>query len=137
MGLGLSASPKKSSQLSFPTEELVRLKRGADGGVYGVDLAMFGGNVIFRMAPTSPGAKAFMQWRAMHDQATLGGSPQMVFAGSYSDTFQGRSARLAGGVLISAPAMSVPDVTYEGTIYFDRIIGIVEGADFLPPGLSQ
>ena len=64
---------------------------------------MFGGNVIFRMAPTSPGAKAFMQWRAMHDQATLGGSPQMVFAGSYSDTFQGRSARFAGGVLISAP----------------------------------
>ena len=86
---------EEEQPVEFPAEELLSLKRGADGGVYGVDNAMFGGLVIFRLAPTGPGAKAFIQWRAMNDQATRNGTPKMIFEGSYSDTFQGRSARFS------------------------------------------
>ena len=122
--------------VEFPTEELLSLKRGADGATYGTDNAMFGGPVIFRLAPTSTGAKQFIRWRAMNDQAGRNGTAKMIFNGSYSDTFQGRTARFSGGVLMSAPAMSVPNTDYEAIIHFDLIVGIVEGANFLPPGLS-
>ena len=78
-----------------------------------------------------------MQWRAMNDQAGRNGTAKMIFNGSYSDTFQGRSARFSRWRPdVCTRYVGAEDVTYEATIYFDLIIGIVEGADFLPPGLS-
>ena len=111
---------------------------GADGGVYGVNSAMFGGLVTIRLSPTSPSTAWFIQRNEELKQAQLNGLATRVYDGSYTDPVQGRrSATFQGGTLRNCPDMSVPNQTFEVAIYFDRIVGSVDGAVFHPPLVSD
>ena len=118
--------------IEFSDDDLFEKKIGKDGGLYGTDTAMFGGDLTFRLEPGAVSAGWFMQQRELKNQAEINGTARIIYAGTYRDIVQGRMARLEGGVLMKAPAMSEPGQTYEAMITFQRIITLNEGAQFAP-----
>ena len=128
----------EESPVEFPDGAgRAEFKTGADGGVYGVGKAMFGGAVVMKFAPTSPSVQYWIQRNEEYKQTQINGERTRIYSGSYSDSVQGRSARCEGGALMDCPDMSTPGVTFEVTIFYERIIGNVDGAVFHPPLTSD
>ena len=107
---------------------------GKDGGLYGVDEAMLGGDITIRLAPTSPSAQWCITENQMRkDTVMAGGDATPIYDGSYNDNSQGRAAELLGGVLVACPDMVEPGVTFEVMFRFEQIISSVDGATFTAP----
>ena len=107
--------------------------RGADGGLYGVASAMFGGEVTFKVQPTSPTAQWAMQRNQELKESQKNGRAIEIFSGTYSDSVQGRSARFEGGAIQDCPDMAEPGQTFEFTMHFEQIDVNVDGAVFRRP----
>ena len=128
----------EESPVEFPDGAgRAEFKTGADGGVYGVGKAMFGGAVTFKFEPTSPSTQYWIQRNEEYKQSQINGTRTRIYDGSYNDPVQGRSARFEGGAIQDCKDMSTPGVTFEVTLMFDRIIGNVDGAVFHPPLTSD
>ena len=124
--------------VEFPTgDDMVNFELGKDGGVYGDNVPMFGGKIIFRMAPTSPTAQWAVQQKENWKQAQINQTETTIYEGVYSDPIQGRSARLEGGFFVQCPDMIEPGQTFEIHVYFERITGNADGAKFRPPLASD
>lgn len=124
--------------VEFPNgDDMVDVKMGRDGGLYGSNIPMFGGTMKFKLAPSSPTAQWGILQKEMWKQAQINGTPTKVYEGSYSDPSQGRAASFQGGFLQAAPDMSEPGQTYEIAIQFERITSSVESARFLAPLISE
>ena len=114
-------------------EDQVEISIGADGGMYGTSTAMFGSQLTFRMAPTSPTTQWLVARKEEHKQNQINGNAIRIFNGTYSDPVQGRSARMEGGVLMNCPDLPVPGQTFEATFQFERVVGNADGAVFRRP----
>ena len=112
-------------------------KTGADGGMYGVGKAMFGGPVTFKFEPTSPSAQYWVRRNEEYKQSQINNTRSRIYSGTYSDSVQGRSARFEGGQIQDCPDMVEPGITFEVTLMFERIAGNVDGAVFHPPLASD
>ena len=106
---------------------------GKDGGLYGVDEAMLGGDITVRLSPTSPSAQWCIMENQMRKDGLAEGGATPIYDGSYNDSAQGRSAELLGGVLVTCPDMVEPGVTFEVMFRFEQIISSVDGATFTAP----
>ena len=124
--------------VEFPSgENMVEVKVGRDGGVYGSNIPMFGGEVKFKLAPTSPTTQWAIIQKEAWKQAQINGTPTTVYEGTYMDASQGRTVRLEGGFLQMVPDISEPGQTFEMTIYFERITASVEASRFVAPLASE
>ena len=117
----------------FPSDqELVEVKMGVDGGVYGMTKPHFGGPFKIKLEPTSPSVQWCIQQRRLFDRAIEEGTPHVYYSGSYRDIAQGRSAVLSGGFLLTANQMAEQGQIYEITFQFEKIVPNVDGAQFVP-----
>ena len=107
------------------------LSFGRDGGMYGTSNVQLGQVITVRLAPTSPSAQWCVQQRQLRNDALVDGGDIPIYDGNYSDSVQGRSAVLQGGVM-TCPAMMEPGVTFEAMFTFERVTSDVDGATFTP-----
>ena len=120
--------------VEFPSDDdLYDLSRSPDGGLYGINLPTFGGEVMFRFAPNSPDVQWWIQQLEMKKQNLLNQSAHIEYSGTYADILQGRAARFEGGLLTACPPMVVPNTTFEVGVTFEQIISEVDGANFALP----
>ena len=112
--------------------DLLEIKRGKDGGMYGVSNAMFGGPVTYRMDPASPTTQFFIKLRQEQKENERTGRIQRILRATHVDTSQGRSCVCEGGMLQKCPDMSEPGVTFEAMVEYERIVSNVDGAIFQP-----
>ena len=119
--------------VEFPTgDDMAEVSVGADGGVYGTSVPMFGGPVAIRLQPASPSCQWFCNEKERWKQDNIHGRPVTVYEGTYFDPAQGRSATLEGGILQQCPDISEPGQTFEVVIYFERITPDLDSANFAP-----
>ena len=118
---------------SWEYEDSSERKKGQDGGLYGMSMPAFGGVFQFMMDPSSPVAQWAMQQEQMRKNSHLNRSRLRVYSGTFSDSVQGVSWRLEGGVIVNFPATRVPGVSYEGSLEFELITAQVDGGVFNAP----
>lgn len=117
----------------FDYEESSDRTIGRDGGLYVLGLPMFGGGFTFKMQPNSPTAIWAVQQEQMRKDNHRSGDPLRDYAGTISDASTGIKNRLEGGVIMTFPAVIIPGVTYEGSIYFENIASEVDGVQARAP----
>ena len=110
--------------------------RGADGGLYGKGMPVYGGMFTFKMLSTSPTTQWAIQQEQLRKDSHMDGTPQTLFNGTYVNPSTGVSYRMEGGMIDLFPATQVPGVTYEGSIDFEVITSLVDGGTFNPPRVS-
>ena len=114
-------------------DDLFNESMGQDGGLYGSSTPRLGGDMTFRLAPTSPTAQWAIGENEARKSAIINGEPFRYYSGTLADPVQGRSARMDGGILKRVPTMVEPGQTFEIVIAFERITSNVDGAQFNAP----
>ena len=122
--------------IEFEEEESTDRTIGADGGLYAKSMPNYGTMCNFKMLPTSPTAQWGIQQEQMRKDANFNGTPIAYYSGTFANAITGDSYRLEGGVIVDLPSTHVPGVNYEGSIYFELITSLVDGASFSPPRVT-
>ena len=113
--------------VDFPAIDLTKIQYGQDGTLYATDTGRQGGEMMVKLAPSSPSAQRIARWFRERQQGA-----RRTFSGTYGDPGLGYSLTLEGGKLVSAPPIVVPGQTYEAKFSFERLIPQMDGAQFDP-----
>ena len=111
-------------------EDLVEIKVGQDGTMYGQSIPMLGNSLMIRLSPTSPSCQWWIRENEYRKQALINKQPHRVYSGTDADPVQGRTMRGEGGVLLQCPDFLEPGQTFEVQLQFERTIPNVDGAKF-------
>ncbi|MBF2753947.1 MAG: hypothetical protein ISN29_01625 [Gammaproteobacteria bacterium AqS3] len=118
----------------FETDDSASLTLGMSGRTYGNGSANFGGRLMLRLAPHSPGVQQLIKWEIERKNRLLpsskGGSPNyaQVFSGTLEDVVTGLGVTLDGGTIIKIPARTIAGQTFEATFQFERCTIKIDGA---------
>ena len=118
-------------------EDAADLVQGAEGGLYGIGHARFGGILTLKFQPASPSTQWCMQQEQLRKNSHEMRTALRVYEGSFSDPVQGVSWQMAGGVILMFPATRVANQTYEARVQFEKITANVDGGTFHPPLASD
>lgn len=116
----------------FESEDAAELKRGQDGGLWGLGMPSFGAVFKFMMQPTSPTAQWAVQQEQIRKNAHKAGDSLRIYTGTITDTSVNISFSMSGGVIMKFPPVVIANKTYEGTIEFEEITSNVDGGVFSP-----
>ena len=132
-GKTISGFADEERPVEFPaTDDLIDVKYGNDGSMYGMTKPMYGGEITIRLAPSSEATAWFVKERIKLKNAQTNGDPIPVYNGRFADDAQKREAQLAGGFLKRCADLPEAGQTFEVVIAFEKITGNIDGATFSP-----
>ena len=120
--------------IEFPgDQDMADLQVGQDGGLYGMTSPMFGGEIIYRVEPTSPTAQWAVQQKQLWKDAVQGGKALTIYNATHANSVAGWSASLDGGILLRCPDIVEAGQTFEFVIRYEQITSNVDGGIFSEP----
>ena len=87
----------------FEYEDASELKRGQDGGMYGLSMPSFGGILTIKLQPASPTAQWCIQQEQIRKNLQKSKAQSRIYRGTLSDPAVGITAELAGGSSFNFP----------------------------------
>ena len=121
----------------FEYEDASELKRGQDGGLYGMSMPSFGGILTIKLQPSSPTTQWCIQQEQIRKNLMKSKAQDRIYRGTISDPAVGITAELSGGIIVQLPAWPIGNQTYEGRFDFEEITSQVDGGTFHPPLMSN
>ena len=114
--------------VEMPEIELYSEKFGQDGTMYVMTTSRRGGEVVVKLAPSSPFVK---KWLGLHARILSG--ERIPISGEYGDPGLKFSSLLRNGVMKQSPSGVSPGKTAEFTFVFEEIIPNYDNAAFGNP----
>ena len=128
-GVQITGLADEDPPVQLPVIDLNDPTFGKDGLMYPQGTSMQGGDVIVKLAPTSPSTARLLNW-----VTSIMNGERLRFYGEFGEAGSGTKTwtEMEGGVLKSSPPGIMPGQTAEFTFTFEKLIPHFENADFDP-----
>ena len=113
--------------VEFPDIDFLDYEFGKDGGLYGNDNGMQGGELLVKLAPGSESAKWCIRQLARRNRGE-----RVLYSGSYGDVNLNYVTNMLGGRFKMCPPAVTPGKTFEATFVFKQYQPLYDGALFTP-----